>query len=893
MAVFRIDQVTPGVGTAGVSRHDLVPGEVITLTATAPSGGGVVHTWEILDKAGSAAVLSATTGTSVTIGTSGAVTQPCAFKIKLSSNDAGNVTTQVLLASVRTASAGLRIPLFGEVAAVDGTLTTNDSGTSTDNAVYVDRAGTGATEQNWRGWAEWAYEITLAAEAGGGGGGGPVSLQDAYDTDDEIEVADGMPVSIESSGPDQPQLVLLNSDDETEANIYSGADSPDGVISASEGSLYVRIDGTNSQLWQNVSSTSGTAWINLGAKNFSFGTVTDEQTVPAGQIMLYTFLEVIDDGDLVLDGSAVDVSPDDGNDLVVKLTPVASTARTGLDVYSTAEVDALLVVGESLTGTTDDTSVALGIGTLPALTTGVDNIAIGDGALTYVADGTRNVAVGTSAGPGISQPYAYDLVAIGHEAIANAGCVAVGASARAEGGVAVGYAATTSGSGVSIGLSAGEHLAGGANTFCGSEAGKGITPGGLGTLNVAVGYNAQKEVQNGDDNVSVGSSSLFTIGDGNKNVAIGTAALYFALAVDDNVAIGYNALYNNLVAANTAVGARALDNNSTGLRNTAVGFDALGANSIEADNTALGYRALAVSTDGPHNTAVGANALVANSLGFQNTAVGSAALSGNTEGNLNTAVGYNALLACVEGSTNTAVGSNALGGAAFTTSGSTAVGASALYLNTVAGSTAVGAGALDANTSGAGNTAVGTDALGANSTAAGSTAVGFNALIVSTGANNTAVGSSAGVLATGANNTFLGKSAGATTTTGTDNIVIGYNESTSAAGASDELNLGSVLKSNNRTRGQIELKHTNTAGGTTGTQTIDKPSGTVNFAGGVTTLTVNNACVTSTSLIFVTLRTNDGTAVLSNKIVPGSGSFVITMTVAPTGETSVGFLVIN
>jgi hypothetical protein len=207
----------------------------------------------------------------------------------------------------------------------------------------------------------------------------------------------------------------------------------------------------------------------------------------------------------------------------------------------------------------------------------------------------------------------------------------------------------------------------------------------------------------------------------------------------------------------------------------------------------------------------------------------------------------------------------------------TAVGRVALLANTATGNTAVGYGAAQSNTSGTGNVAVGRNALNTNSTAN----------------DNTAVGASAGELATGGNNTFLGATAGDATTTGTDNIVIGFGEDTSAAGASNELNLGGVLKSNSRTTGQVELKHTNTAGGTTGAQTIDKPSGTVNFAAAATTLLVTNSTCTATSLIFVTMRTADATAVLSNMVVPGVGSFTITMTVAPTAETSVGFLVIN
>jgi len=95
-----------------------------------------------------------------------------------------------------------------------------------------------------------------------------------------------------------------------------------------------------------------------------------------------------------------------------------------------------------------------------------------------------------------------------------------------------------------------------------------------------------------------------------------------------------------------------------------------------------------------------------------------------------------------------------------------------------------------------------------------------------------------------------------------------------------------------RTDGQIALLATNTAGGTTGAQTINKPSGTVNFAAAATSLVVTNSLCTTSSIVLCDIRTNDTTAVIKN-VVPGSGSFTITLNAAATAETSVGFLIIN
>lgn len=83
-----------------------------------------------------------------------------------------------------------------------------------------------------------------------------------------------------------------------------------------------------------------------------------------------------------------------------------------------------------------------------------------------------------------------------------------------------------------------------------------------------------------------------------------------------------------------------------------------------------------------------------------------------------------------------------------------------------------------------------------------------------------------------------------------------------------------------------------TAGGTTGNQTIDKPSGTVNIAAAGTTVTVTNSFCTTSSIVTAVVRTNDATAYIKN-VVPGAGSFVINLGAAATAEVSIGFIVNN
>ena len=92
--------------------------------------------------------------------------------------------------------------------------------------------------------------------------------------------------------------------------------------------------------------------------------------------------------------------------------------------------------------------------------------------------------------------------------------------------------------------------------------------------------------------------------------------------------------------------------------------------------------------------------------------------------------------------------------------------------------------------------------------------------------------------------------------------------------------------------GKETFASTITTGGTTGNQTINKPSGTVNIAAAGTTVTVTNSLVSTSSIVVAVVRTNDATAYIKN-VVPSAGSFVITLGAAATSEVSIGFIVYN
>lgn len=92
--------------------------------------------------------------------------------------------------------------------------------------------------------------------------------------------------------------------------------------------------------------------------------------------------------------------------------------------------------------------------------------------------------------------------------------------------------------------------------------------------------------------------------------------------------------------------------------------------------------------------------------------------------------------------------------------------------------------------------------------------------------------------------------------------------------------------------GGISFNKTVTPPGTTGAQTINKPTGTVNFAPAASTLVVSNSLVTTSSIILLTVGSAD-TTMKSTTAVAGAGSFTITANAPATAETIVNFVVFN
>jgi len=238
---------------------------------------------------------------------------------------------------------------------------------------------------------------------------------------------------------------------------------------------------------------------------------------------------------------------------------------------------------------------------------------------------------------------------------------------------------------------------------------------------------------------------------------------------------------------------------STAAGNTAFGFTAMDAITTGDDNTAMGENALGGLEDGTENVAIGKNSMLAATSASQNTCVG---LNSGTA--LSSGSGYNVLLghgagaAMTTGNRNIAIGVSSMDG--FDTEAhNLGIGVAALGGSVAGGeyNVAVGNYTLDALTSADFCTAVGYQAGSALTTGGYTTAVGYQALGSGnvTGSYNTAVGMQAmNNTTSGANNVAVGYGAGNdalnTITTSSNVIVIG-NNSNSAFVAKVDVTAGS------------------------------------------------------------------------------------------------------
>lgn len=210
-------------------------------------------------------------------------------------------------------------------------------------------------------------------------------------------------------------------------------------------------------------------------------------------------------------------------------------------------------------------------------------------------------------------------------------------------------------------------------------------------------------------------------------------------------------------------------------------------------------------------------------------------------------------------------------------------------INVVSGAVNLGSG----TTTVGGNLAVtGTSTLTGNVTVgAGGTGTGTNTLVVN-GPNGT---NSGGYVQFQKNTTIAGSIGNFSALQGG---VTGNNDLLIQANAGNQILLYSAgavaltLDASQNATFAGGIKLTKTVAGSTGAQTQNTSTGEVQFAGAATSLVVTNSLCSSTSIITVTICTNDATAVLQS-VVKAAGSFTINMKVAPTGTTLVDYQLTN
>lgn len=167
---------------------------------------------------------------------------------------------------------------------------------------------------------------------------------------------------------------------------------------------------------------------------------------------------------------------------------------------------------------------------------------------------------------------------------------------------------------------------------------------------------------------------------------------------------------------------------------TSLGYQA-GNDNIGINNTFIGYQSGLVNSTGLNNTALGYNALISNTTGIRNTAIGSNASAANTTASRNIAIGWNAHRYNETGVNNVIIGSNS-GATATNSSDNTLIGDNAgRFMTTGEYNILIGAGAGTAIVSGQDlETGSNNIIIGRNATTTDGSASGR--IIIGNGSNN-------------------------------------------------------------------------------------------------------------------------------------------------------------
>lgn len=316
-------------------------------------------------------------------------------------------------------------------------------------------------------------------------------------------------------------------------------------------------------------------------------------------------------------------------------------------------------------------------------------------------------------------------------------------------------------------------------------------------------------------------------------------------SVNTNIFQGFGSGKNNTTGfGNIFQGYLSGSVNTTGYYNIFQGTSAGQNNSVGYYNIFQGYNTGLNNTTGNNNVFQGPSSGETNTIGYGNIFQGPEAGRQNTTGN------YNVFQGAAAGKTNTTGSNNILQG---TLAGQLIVAGTN---NTIINNSVI----------------IGYDSRTLLNNETNATVIGYQGRGL--GSNTTVIGNSSTTRAK-----LWGSLENQSSGTTTGNSLLIQNSTPVA--------LLTVLDN-----GKTSFAATNIAAGTTGAQTINKASGTVNFAAGANSLVVTNSLCTASSIVFAIVRTNDATANIKN-VVPAAGSFTINLTANATAETSVGFFIIN
>ena len=400
--------------------------------------------------------------------------------------------------------------------------------------------------------------------------------------------------------------------------------SDTGLAQLTEGHVYVGDS-------NNLTSTTDTLYVDAANSRVGIGTTTPADTLDvvgrlrveytAGQHNIFIGRQA--GNDVTSGSSAVFIGRRAGQ----KLTAVSSQTYIGYDAgrYSSGAdnvgVGRMALNGASLAASTGTRNTAVGRSSISRITGGNDNTAVGYLSLETLTSGSNNVAVGSGAGSDQT---------IGSES-------------------------------TYVGASSGRYLTGGSNVAIGYEAAKGILGFTASSEVVAIGHQAMANIIGSQvGNTAVGYQALRNLGNGQKNTSLGWKANDGIATQSSTTAIGYDTSASEnatVVGADSfaSVDGVAVGNLAfSGAHAVSIGYSAR----AEADTVSVGHGAIARQ----ESVAVGylAGELLSTSSQGGNTLVGHQAGQGTSSSSSdhynNTAIGWNAGRLLDSGNGNVLIG---------------------------------------------------------------------------------------------------------------------------------------------------------------------------------------------------------------------------------------------